>query len=178
MSQSRHPMRVRVVGGGSLATLASAACVVLALAFPGQAQPTPTTPALAPETGATIWAMGGCSDCHGNLANGDGDPAYPPGPNLRRSRLEPDSLREAIACGRPSTAMPFNLAGAYTETACYGLPLGSPPIAGGGAGFTAEQIDVLVAFLVEQVIGVTRITRENCAVFFGGNPDAPGCLQY
>jgi hypothetical protein len=47
-----------------------------------------------------------------------------------------------------------------------------------GANFTAEQIEVLVDFLMEEVVGVTRITRENCAVFFRGNANNPVCLQY
>jgi hypothetical protein len=74
--------------------------------------------------------------------------------------------------------MPMNLAGAYTETPCYGLPLGEPPGVPRGANFTAEQIEALVDFLLEHVVGVRPITRENCAVFFGGNMNAPACLQY
>ncbi len=145
-----------------------AAGVVLALSLPAQAQ----------EDGGTLWGLGGCSNCHGNLAAGDGDAAYPRGPNLRRSQLDHGLMVETIACGRPATEMPFNLAGAYTEHACYGLPLGEPPGLPLGANFTAEQVEVLAGFLMEHVVGVRRITRENCAMFFGGNVDAPACSRY
>jgi hypothetical protein len=154
---------------GKLAILSVAAGALLALALPGWSQPV--------ESGATIWQKAGCFNCHGNLAAGDGDAAYPPGPNLRRSRLDRDQLIETIACGRPSTAMPFHLRGAYTETACYGLPLGPPPDVPDGGQFSAEQIDMLADFLIENALGVTRITRENCAAFVG-DANNPMCLQY
>jgi hypothetical protein len=147
-------------------------------AHPVQAQPTPQVQPAPEETGSTIWQKGGCFNCHGNLADGDGDPAYPVGPNLRATALGRDQLLETISCGLPSTPMPFNLAGAYTETPCYGLPLGEPPDVGRGAGLTAEQLLKLVDFLEEEVVGVRRITRENCGAFFGGNVDAPLCRQY
>ena len=154
---------------GKLAILSSAAGVILALALPAQAQQ---------ENGATIWAQAGCFNCHGNLGAGDGDAAYPVGPNLRRSSLERDQLIETIACGRPSTAMPFHLKGAYTEVACYRLPLGEPPGVISGGEFSSEQVELLADFLLETVLGVPRITRENCAAFFGGNQNTPMCLQY
>ncbi|MFO1184752.1 MAG: hypothetical protein U1E56_08195 [Bauldia sp.] len=75
--------------------------------------------------------------------------------------------------------MPFNLAGAYTETACYGLPLGKPPeVITRGAGLSAEQLNLLVDFLTKNVVGKTNITRENCALFFDGNANAPLCRQF
>jgi hypothetical protein len=75
--------------------------------------------------------------------------------------------------------MPFNLAGAYTEVACRGLPLAAPPpdVTRGGS-FTEEQVGTLVDFLLENVVGQPRITRENCGAFFNGNVDAPLCRQY
>jgi hypothetical protein len=143
--------------------------VILALSLPSHAQEL---------TGADLWNQGACFNCHGNLAEGDGDPAYPAGPNLRRTLLDRDQLIMIIACGRPFTAMPFNLEGAYTEVPCHGLPLGEVPGVPAGANFTAEQVETLVEFLVEHVVGVTRITRENCATFYGGNINAPGCREY
>jgi hypothetical protein len=62
--------------------------------------------------------------------------------------------------------------------ACFGLPLGEPPGVPAGPSFSAEQIELLADFLLEHVVGVSRITRENCAAFFGGNQNAPLCLQY
>ena len=169
MPQSRHLTKVGRAGLGWLAIFASATTAVLALSLPGQAQQ---------QTGADLWAVGGCANCHGNLAAGDGDPAYPAGPNLRTTTLDRAQLTETIACGRPGTEMPFNLEGAYTVHPCYSLPLGEPPDVPVGANFTAEQIETLAEFLMEHVVGVTRITRENCAVFFGGNMDAPACREY
>ena len=126
-----------------------------------------------------LWQSGGCFNCHGNLAAGDGDPSYPTGPNLRQTKLKRDQLVETISCGRPGTPMPFNLAGAYTETACYGKPLGPAPAdVNRGAGFTADQIQTLVDFLMKDVVGVTKITRENCAAFFDGDANSPLCQQY
>lgn len=138
-----------------------------------------STPSFAQEDGGALWGRGGCLNCHGNLAAGDGDAAYPAGPNLRRTKLERDQLIETIACGRPGADMPYNLAGAYTEIACYDLPLGeAPEEVANGPGFTAGEIEALVDFLVANVVGVTKITRENCGAFFGGNPNVPSCLQY
>jgi hypothetical protein len=153
---------------GQLGIVAAAAGAVLAFAIPGQSQE---------RTGGDLWSFGGCFNCHGNLAAGDGDPAYPAGPDLRRTRLTPEQLYEVVACGRPSTPMPYNLATAYTETACYGMPLG-PPTVMRGADFTPEETQRLVDFLVANVVGVTRVTREYCAAFFGGNLNAPACAGY
>jgi mono/diheme cytochrome c family protein len=132
-----------------------------------------------PETGGMIWQKGGCSNCHGNLAAGDGDSAYPTGPNLRLTGLNHDQLIMTISCGRPKTPMPYNLATAYTQTQCNGMPLGAPPSdVNRGAGFTAAQIATLVDFLTANVVGKTNITRENCAAFFDGDANSPLCQQY
>lgn len=145
-----------------------AAGAVLALSLPSQAQ-----------DGGALWGRAGCADCHGPLAAGGGDPAYPDGPNLRRTRLDRDELIETIGCGRPGTDMPYNLKGAYTEVACYELPLGEVLDDLTGQGFlTAEDLQTLVDFLLENAVGTTKITRENCAAFYGGNMEARGCLQY
>ncbi|MCC6984560.1 MAG: hypothetical protein IT535_14935 [Bauldia sp.] len=140
-----------------------------------------SAPASAQETGGDLWGVGSCANCHGNLAAGDGDPAYPTGPSLRSTRLTPEEMVETIACGRPGTEMPYNLAGAYAEHGCYGIPVPTDPASLGanrGADFTAEQVQTLATFLVENVVGKTRITRENCALFFGGNADAPACRAF
>lgn len=154
---------------GRVAMAIAAGGLLAAIAMPGGAQEL---------DGAALWSLGGCFNCHGALAAGDGDPAYPVGPSLRSSRLSRDQFLETLACGRPSTGMPFNLAGAYTQTPCYGLPLGAPPAVLAGADFTPAQIEALVDFLMNSVVGVRTITRENCAVFFDGNVNAPTCRQY
>lgn len=130
-------------------------------------------------TGADMWRQGGCFNCHGNLAEGNGDPAYPGGPNLRRSTLELDALIDTIACGRPSTFMPMFLEGGYVEIPCYGI-MGDavPDNVNVGGGFTSEEIELLANFLLDHVFGVSPITRENCGAFYNGNVDAPLCRQY
>ena len=143
---------------------------LLALGLPGQAQE---------QTGGDFWRFGGCFNCHGLMADGNGDAAYPAGPNLRRTALDRDQLIETIACGRPDTPMPMHLEGGYTEIACFEMPLGPMPNnVLLGATLTAEQIETLVDFLVTNVVGQTRVTRVNCAAFYGGNLNAPACFQY
>lgn len=164
-----HSSRVKGLGW-----YASALMCLAILGLPAKAQDAATEEF----TGSQLWPRGGCSNCHGNLADGAGDGAYPPGPNLRRSAPDRDQLIEVIGCGRPGTEMPYNLAGAYTEVSCYDIPLGEPPGVNRGARFTGEQIDTLVDFLLEHVVGQATITRENCGAFFGGNIDGPLCRKY
>ena len=159
---------VRTRGAGVLAGASLAAAAFL-LGAPAHAQ----------VAGADVWSQSGCSRCHGNLAEGGGGGAEPAGPNLRTTRLDRDQIVEVITCGRPGTEMPYNVRGAYTEVACYGLPVGEVPDGMGGAGLiTVEEVEALADFLMEYVVGERRITRENCAVFYGGNPNSPRCLQY
>ena len=155
----------------SLALTASAA---LALSAPLGAQE-----AEADLSGSELWSQGGCFACHGDLAAGAGDAANAAGPSLRITRLNHDELVETIACGRPDTDMPMFLVGAYTEFQCYEVPLGEvPENVADLSQFTMEEVEALVAFLEEYAVGKTRITRENCAAFFGGDESARACLQY
>lgn len=158
-----------------LARYASGLMFLAFLISPAAAQ----SPGAEEANGGRLWQLGGCFGCHGNLADGAGDGANTAGPSLRQSRLDREGLIETISCGRVGTLMPYNLAGAYTEVACHGLPLGEPPatVTRGGS-FTEEQIGTLADFLVEHVVGQSRITRENCGAFFNGNADAPLCRQY
>ncbi len=149
--------------------MALAAVATLALVVPAHAQ----------DGGANVWLKSACANCHGNLADGDGDPAYPPGPSLRKTKLDADLLRETISCGRPGTKMPFHLDGAYTKTSCYGVPVGAvPDQTAKGAQLTEQQIKTLVDFLVANVVGQARLNKKYCAAFNEGNQNAPECLQY
>lgn len=142
---------------------------VLLAANPGRAQ----------QTGGDVYAKGGCADCHGVVADGANDPAYPQGPNLRRTRMAKEDLRETIACGRTGTAMPFHLADAYTRAPCYGMPVGAvPPDTKKGGSLTPAELDLLAEFLATSVLGQARVTKANCALFVGGNPNSPSCAQY
>ena len=135
------------------------------------------TPSVAQDAGADVWRRGSCTTCHGGVAQGGGGGEDPMGPNLRESDLDRELMRETIACGRGE--MPFNLLGAYREVSCYGIPLGNPPEGfQAGARLSAEQIDVLVEFLFEYVVGVTRVNRAACAAFYGGDQNARSCGQF
>lgn len=136
-------------------------------------------PSMAQAEGARAWGKGTCSDCHSGIAQGGGVGENPDGPSIRETELDRETLRETIACGRIGSDMPFNLAGAYRVTPCWGLPLGDPPAGTiSGAQLSEEDLDVLVDFLFEYVIGVTTINRAACAVFYGGNVDSPACARY
>ena len=97
--------------------------------------------------GMDVYSKAGCATCHGNEAQGGGGGEQPAGPNLRESRLTPDQFAETVACGRPGTPMPYNLQGAYTVAACYGLPIGQAPPVVPGARLTADEIGVLVEYI-------------------------------
>ncbi len=161
-----------MLAAATAAVIGLAAGVTVALPGPGRAQ--------APVDGAQMWVIGGCASCHGNLAEGGQDPAMPQGPSIRRTRLDAAALKETIACGRADKFMPANLATSYTTTPCYGMALAAAPPTNivMGAGYSAEELDALVTFLVDNVVGKTRITKANCALFNGGNADAADCRNY
>ncbi len=136
------------------------------------------TSAQAQDAGLALWNGGGCFGCHGDLAAGGGDPANPGGPSLRR-RIAPEVVLKTIACGRPNTDMPSFLIDADKSPIC--ARPATEPAPGAVATldlFTAEEVQTLVAWLEANVIGKSRITRENCAAFFDGNANTPTCLQY
>jgi len=153
-----------------------AAGAALLLADTGMAQQGGAT-AFSP--GALVWAKGGCSECHGGIGEGGTRGEAPPGPNLWRSRLDRDTIKETVSCGRPSTAMPYHVAGAYKERACWGQPLGAAPEeAAQGATLSASEIESLVDFLVANVIGKAPITKAKCGAFYGNNAAYIGCSTF
>jgi mono/diheme cytochrome c family protein len=74
--------------------------------------------------GKHIWSDAACYNCHGATGGGGHSADFPPGPSLRTSGLDPQSMLQIVECGLPNTKMPAWLKGAYTEIACYGNPLG------------------------------------------------------
>ena len=168
MSQvfSKFPVRA----GGRIFTFALAA-------FAGWAFVAFATPVAAQDyEGAGVWRRGNCTTCHGGVGQGGGGDENPAGPNLHQSDLTRDELREMIACGRGE--MPFNLAGAYFEVSCYGIPVGAVPEGfQGGARFSAEDLDLLVDFLMTFVLG-TEVNREACSAFYNGDQNARACQQF
>jgi mono/diheme cytochrome c family protein len=129
--------------------------------------------------GLKVWKeRGGCFNCHGNFAEGGEGGHFPAGPSLRTSQLDADSMKEIISCGIPGTPMPFNLKGAYTEHPCYGDTTG-PVIEGvtPGASLEPAEVDALLAYLREKVVGHRRVTKQDCIDFYG-DPDAVACADY
>ena len=74
--------------------------------------------------------------------------------------------------------MPYNLAGAYTEHPCYSDSTG--PVAEGavpGASLEQSEIDDLVAYLFDRIVGKRRITKQEC-IDYHGDPAAIACADY
>ena len=95
---------------------------------------------------------------------------------MHESDLDRDGLRETIGCGRGE--MPINLVAAYVTVECYGIPVGEvPPGFQRGASFDEEQLNALVDFLFENVLGVP-INRAACGVFYGGDANSPACIPF
>jgi mono/diheme cytochrome c family protein len=98
-----------------------------------------------------VWQDGGCGGCHGATGTGGVNPDQPAGPALRGTKLDRAALIEATSCGKPGTQMGAWLRGAYTETACYGAPLGPPPAETIVIGlFSAEEISAVVYYIEVQ----------------------------
>jgi mono/diheme cytochrome c family protein len=130
--------------------------------------------------GLLSWRMAGCAACHGNFGEGGGGGEQPEGPSLRKTALDAAALRETIRCGRPGSKMPLFLAGAYTETSCWGLPKQAevPNEVSGSGSLTADSIDAMVEYLMARVVGKSEtITKAECVAYFG-NPNHPACAAY
>ena len=129
--------------------------------------------------GLKVWKeRGGCFNCHGDFGQGGEGGHFPAGPSLRSTQLDRDTLKQVVECGLPGTPMPFNLLGAYTEHPCYGDTVGEVQEgAVPGAGLSEAEIDDLVAYLFDKVVGKRRITKQEC-VEYHGDPNAVACADY
>jgi hypothetical protein len=151
-----------------LVAIAAAAALV---ASPGFAQQ--------PAPGAAIWAEAGCSSCHGGIGQGGGGGENPAGPNLWRARINAVQFKDVVACGREKTGMPYHLAGAFKQHACWGRPPGEPPVeAVGGGELSQQQIDSLTGFFMENVVGKEPVTKAKCGLFFANGGANPMCSRY
>jgi mono/diheme cytochrome c family protein len=121
---------------------------------------------------------GDCQACHGWAADGRKmDSQMPDGSNLRETRLTRERLAQTIKCGRPGTGMPAFDKFAYTDGRC-GLkqsdlktPMPDPP-----ATFQPREIDLLVGFLMEKVVGKGPMDRAKCIAYWGSEVDA--CKEF
>jgi hypothetical protein len=126
-----------------------------------------------------MWKGAGCADCHGKFADGNpDDDDYPPGADLRTTRLDTATLRQTISCGRAGTGMPSFDEGAYIQRACYGRSPGPRPdnLQPTPRPLTLDEIDDVIAYLQARIIGRGKITREECLAYYDGHADE--CEDY
>jgi mono/diheme cytochrome c family protein len=158
-----------------------ASVVILALAIAAVGCSTMTLAQISDKVraGLAIWKTAGCADCHGPFADGDReDDDFPIGADLRTTRLDPTALKMTIRCGRPGTGMPSFDDGAYTMRDCYSRPIGNRPenLQPTPRTLTADEIDLVIAYLQARIIGRGKITREECLSYYDDQPDA--CEDY
>ncbi len=129
--------------------------------------------------GLAVWKdRGGCFNCHGTFGQGGEGGHFPAGPSLRKTQLDAETLHLVIACGLPTTKMPYNLKGAYVESDfCYGITDGVPADSTPGAALSDQEITDLVAYIEGRLVGQRRITKAQC-VEYSGNADEPECAAY
>lgn len=122
---------------------------------------------------------GDCQSCHGWAADGRKmDSQMPDGSNLRETRLDRARLVTTIKCGRPGTGMPAFDKFAYTDGRCYGMkqadlksPMPDPP-----ATFQPREVDLVVDFLMQKVVGKGPMDRAKCIEYWGSDVDA--CREF
>ena len=122
---------------------------------------------------------GDCQSCHGWAADGRKmDSQMPDGSNLRETRLDRARLVTTIKCGRPGTGMPAFDKFAYTDGRCYGMkqadlkaPMADPP-----ATFQPREVELVVDFLMQKVVGKGPMTHAKCIEFWGSDVDA--CREF
>jgi mono/diheme cytochrome c family protein len=142
------------------------------------AQPVASQPATAADdAGKRVFkdACAGCHKWHGAGGGGYGGAAL----SLRQSQLTHDQLVETIACGRPSTGMPFHKRGAYEDGSCFGLKkadLGKdmPPEA--NRFLRPPEVEAVVAYVTQHVQGKGAPNLVECREFWGEQSRA--CNDY
>ncbi len=122
-----------------------------------------------------------CARCHGWA--GDGNPEddrAPRGSNLRATALTVEQIREVILCGRPTTGMPYFDRKAWSaDLQCYGMTAAEigtaipPPAA---TTLIQREIDSVLLYLQEAIIGKDKPSREQCLAYWGTG--AGGCAKY
>ena len=122
---------------------------------------------------------GDCQACHGWAGDGRKmDSQMPDSPNLRETRLDRTRLITTIKCGRPGTGMPAFDKFAYTDGRCYGMkqadlksPMSDPP-----ATLQPREVELLVGFLLQKVVGKGPMDRAKCIEYWGSEVEA--CREF
>ena len=122
---------------------------------------------------------GDCQACHGWAADGRKmDRQMPDGPSLRTTKLNRERLVQTIKCGRPGTGMPAFDKFAYSDGRCYGMKQADlkTPMPDPAATLQPREIELLVNFLVEKVVGKGPMDRAACIAYWGSETDA--CQEF
>jgi mono/diheme cytochrome c family protein len=123
-----------------------------------------------------------CQACHGWAGDGRKmDTQMPDAANLRTTRLGRAGLVAAIKCGRPGRSMPAFDRLAYADGRCndmkaadlkrLNLELPDP-----AATLQPREIEQVVDFLLEKVVGKGPMDRAACIDFWGSDVDA--CREF
>jgi mono/diheme cytochrome c family protein len=121
------------------------------------------------EGGKAVFKRANCVGCHkwhGNGGGGYGGDAL----SLRKTELTRDQIIETVACGRPSTGMPFFVRGAYESSKCFGMTRadvgpGMPPE--GGTFLRPNDIEAVADYVLAHVKGKGEPNQDECVNFFG-----------
>jgi mono/diheme cytochrome c family protein len=114
-----------------------------------------------------------CGFCHGWSGDGAGDPQSPgKAANLRQTKLDHDQLVETIRCGVPGgTAMPHFDKFAWTkEEECFGMTaedVGDKKPPNPTVFLQKREIEAIVAYLEDKVVGKGPPTVADCEDYFG-----------
>lgn len=121
--------------------------------------------------------IGVCVNCHG--WPGDGQTGTNPmvhvqGSNLRETKLDAQGLYDVIRCGIPGTKMPYHDRVSYKHERCNGMLMSDfgaiqRPVM--GKTFNEQQTVDLIAYLEKYVIGRSKPTYEECALYFDTSAD-------
>jgi hypothetical protein len=122
---------------------------------------------------------GDCQACHGWAADGRKmDSQMPDAPSLRDTRLDRARLIQTIKCGRPGTGMPAFDKFAYSDGRCYGMKQADlkSPMPDPAATFQPREIELLVDFLFQKVVGKGPMDRAKCIEYWGSDVEA--CREF
>ena len=125
---------------------------------------------------------GNCQACHGWAGDGrKTDNQMPSGANLRETKLNRTGLAMTIKCGRPNSQMPAFDKFAYSDGRCYGKTqadlkgdatrMPDPP-----ATLQQREIDLIVDFLLDKVVGKGPMDHAKCVEFWG--TDVETCKEF
>src|SRR6478752_10303261 len=112
------------------------------------------------DAGKAVFKRGNCIGCHkwhGNGGGGYGGDAL----SLRKTELTREQIIETVTCGRPGTAMPFFIRGAYDEVKCHDMnrqDAGAqmPPEA--GIFLRPKEIEAVADYVIAHIKGAGEPT--------------------